>query len=113
MSILSNMRDVVANIALGKALEGVRDRQLAAVRSGTALAPAQLLDLEREAVARVAKTYYNPTRSAGLGLEEVKVDHKTQYAERGTVCTDIALQETHRILCSLPIVGDPQFDVGG
>ena len=112
MSLLTNMRDVVANIALVKAMESVRTRQLAAIREGTAVDARQLGIWEKEALTKVVNAYYSAEKSAQLGLTGADVNYKEQYRTRGTDLADLAAMENHRLLCALPIVGEPKFDVG-
>jgi hypothetical protein len=105
MSILRNMRDIAANMALVEALDGIRKEQLAAAATGAKLESADLVSREQLAVRGVVTKFYGNEVSAQLGLESGQTERRDQYQRRSTAIADEVALETHRILCALPIVG--------
>lgn len=113
MSILSNSRDLVASIALCKAMEAVRNRQLQAVRDGKPLSTQEIEALEKEANAGIITEFYSAERSRLIGLDPGSTARRAQYMNRSTAMADLATLENHRLISRLPVVGDAQYQLAG
>jgi hypothetical protein len=44
----------------------------------------------------------------GIASRPGERDHRKDYASRPTAAADMALLATHRLICAVPIVGDPE-----
>ena len=112
MSILGGLRDTLAHLAFEQALREVRDLQLTRMLTGHPLKEHQLQQLEREAALGAARALYSDevVLAWGLAQQSGERNHRQDYAQRGTASADMAVLATHRQICQLPIVGDPQWE---
>lgn len=111
MSIMKSLRDTTASLAFDRALQAVRDRQLQSVLDGTPMSEEALHEAEREAALGVARHFYNDDTALAMGIASRRGerDHRADYAARANVAADQAALFTHRAMCAVPVVGDPEF----
>jgi hypothetical protein len=109
MSIMSSLRDTAASLAFDRALQGVRDLQIQRLLDGRPMGGDELREAEKSAVLGVARHFYNDDTALAMGLaaQAGERDHKRDYAGRAQAPADQATLFTHRLICALPVVGDP------
>jgi hypothetical protein len=105
MSILRNMRDIAANLALVEELDALRTEQLDAALQGKRFSAAELSEREQLAVRKVVTKFYGNEVSGQLGFSTEQQERRDHYKTRSTAVADEVALETHRILSGLPIVG--------
>lgn len=110
MSIMSSARDTVSTLAFEQALRLVRDRQLERMRDGRPMTDDELRRAERDAALGTARLMYSDDTVMAMGIASRpgERDHRSDYASRTTAAADMALLATHRLICAVPIVGDPE-----
>ncbi|AMM25108.1 hypothetical protein [Variovorax sp. PAMC 28711] len=113
MSIMSGARDTLSTLVFEQALRQVRDRQLERMRDGRPMNDAELRAAEREAALAAARHVYGDDTAMAMGIasQAGERDHRKDYASRTTAAADMALLATHRLICAVPIVGDPEHAV--
>ncbi|RZI94221.1 MAG: hypothetical protein EOP78_09430 [Variovorax sp.] len=113
MSIMSGARDTLATLVFEQALRQVRDRQLERVRERRPMTEAELHAAERDAALSAARHVYRDETAMAMGIASLpgERDHRKDYASRTTAAADMALLATHRLICAVPIVGDPEHAV--
>jgi hypothetical protein len=111
MSILSGMRDTLSHLAFERALRELRDLQIQRMLDGRPLDAQALQDLERDAALHTARQMYCDTTvlAWGMAAHAGARDHRKDYAARTTASADMAVLATHRQICRIPIVGDPEL----
>lgn len=114
MSMMTNLRDITASIMFGRELQAVRDAQLQQMLDGQPMSDEQLRAAEQEAVLRVARQLYSDKTALAMGFAKApgERDHKRDYAARTNANADAAALFTHRVICELPVVGDPAHAFG-
>jgi hypothetical protein len=111
MSIMSGMRDTLASLSFERALREVRDLQIQRMLDGRPLTAQELQALERDAALQAARQMYCDETALAWGMAEQagQRDHRKDYASRSTASADMAVLATHRQICRIPIVGDPEL----
>lgn len=110
MSIMSGFRDTLASLALEQALGRLRDEQIERLLAGAPLSDEQLRQAEKAIAMQLAQHYWGGACASALGISAAP-DVAAAYAARCTVAGDAAALLTHRILCQIPVVGDPAHDL--
>ena len=112
MSIMSGMRDTLSNLSFERALREVRDLQIQRMLEGRPLGAQELQDLERNAALQAARQMYcdDTVLAWGIAQQAGERDHRKDYAARTTASADMAVLATHRQICRIPIVGDPELE---
>ncbi len=110
MSIMSGFRDTLASLALEQALGRLRDEQIERLLAGAPLSDEQLRQSEKTIAMQLAQHYWGEACTSALAIPSVP-DVVAAYAARCTVASDAAVLLTHRILCQIPVVGDPAHDL--
>ena len=113
MSLMSGLRDTIATLAFDRQLQAVRERQIAGVLDGVPLSEDALREAERQAALTVARQMYNDdvALAMGIAVKPGERDHRKDYAARSSAQGDVSVLAAHRIICGLPIVGDPAHGV--
>jgi hypothetical protein len=113
MSLMSGLRDTIATIAFDRRLQTVRERQIAGVLDGAPLSDDALREAEKDAALAVARQMYNDDAALAMGIAEQagERDHRKDYGARSSAQGDVSVLTAHRIICGLPIVGDPAHGV--
>ncbi len=111
MSIMSGMRDTLANLSFERALREVRDLQIQRMLDGRPLSQQELQALERDAALKAARQMYcdETVLAWGIAQNAGQRDHRKDYASRSTASADMAVLATHRWICRIAIVGDPEL----
>lgn len=110
MSIMSGFRDTLASLALEQALGRLRDEQIERLLAGAPLSDEQLRQSEKAIAMQLAQHYWGEACTSALAIPAAP-DVVAAYAARCTVAGDAATLLTHRILCQIPVVGDPAHDL--
>lgn len=110
MSIMSSARDTLSTLLFEQALRQVRDMQLERMRDGRPMSDDELRAAERDAALHAARHSYSDDTAMAMGIASRpgERDHRKDYASRPTAAADMALLATHRLICAVPIVGDPE-----
>lgn len=113
MSLMSGLRDTIATIAFDRHLQAVRERQIVGMLDGAPLSDDALREAEKQAALTVARQMYNDETALAMGIagQAGERDHRKDYAARSSAQGDVSVLVAHRILCGLPIVGDPAHGV--
>ena len=74
------------------------------------LSDEQLRQSEKTIVMHLAQHYWGEAYTSALAIPAAP-DVVAAYAAHCTVASDAAVLLTHRILCQIPVVGDPTHDL--
>jgi hypothetical protein len=103
--VLGEARDVLATLYLDKHLTTVRERLLERAVAGAHIPPDALRAGEREAYAEMRQRFYTAQARAPLGADIAARNDEEDWAERTQKLAEYVIVSNHRLLASLPFVG--------
>jgi len=110
VSIMSSFRDTLSTLSLEQALGRLRDQQMDRLLDGKPISDEALRQAERAIAVQLAEHFYGDATHQAMAIApgDGQGGVLSSFAARSTVMADAAILLAHRMLCRVPVVGDPE-----